>query len=460
MVKAALHRFAAGTDPEPLRPVLRAMRETLSAAKEAWNKFCAGAAVALPQFHDNAVALAGKGGDKINSDLARLVASVAQIAQWLRKDPLKQGDAAAMEIATALLLAENALENYEQLGADFPQQVDTVIGRLEALMRGEPLADLTTPSLDEMSRRAQERLMMSQVAREILTNLAQVEQTLDGFFRDTGRRGELAALGGPLKQIEGALVILGQDKAVALLRRCEARIIAFADPNVVAQQREFEEVAHSLSGIGFFVEALQHGPANLDEILQPVQPKQVGAEEIADEAVAPSVENELEQQKREAQVLAGALREKPEDAGVREDLKQHLETIRQDASLVADVKLEEEAKAALAALSGATAETPAGQVEEALARVAPTAPIEVAAPSAETLRLAEAPSEEIDAELLAIFLEEAKEVLATIGEHLELSRGEPHNHDYLTTIHLAARHGARIANGHNHPAIARETGFP
>ena len=421
-------------DIEPLRPVLRAMRETLSAAKEAWNKFCAGAAVALPQFHDNAVALSGKGGDKINSDLARLLASVAQIAQWLRKDPLKQGDAAAMEIATALLLAENALENYEQLGTDFPQQVDTVIGRLEALMRGEPLADLTTPSLDEMSRRAQERLMMSQVAREILTNLAQVEQTLDGFFRDTGRRGELAALGGPLKQIEGALVILGQDKAVALLRRCASRIIAFADPNVMPQQREFEEVAHSLSGIGFFVEALQHGPADLDEILQPVQPKQAGAEEAIEEPVAPSVENELEQQKREAQVLAGALREKPEDAEVREDLKQPLETIRQDASLVADVKLEEEAKAALAALAGASAETPAGQVEEAVARVAPTAPVEVAAPSAETLRLAEAPSEEIDAELLAIFLEEAKEVLATIGEHLELSRGEPHNHDYLTTI--------------------------
>lgn len=76
----------------------------------------------------------------------------------------------------------------------------------------------------------------------------------------------------------------------------------------------------------------------------------------------------------------------------------------------------------------------AGQVEEAIARVAPAAPVEVAAPSAETLRLAEAPSEEIDAELLAIFLEEAHEVLGTIGENLDLSRGEPHNHEYLTTI--------------------------
>lgn len=421
-------------DIEPLKPVLLAMRDALAAAKEAWNKFCAGAAASLPQFHDNAVTLASKGGGLINDHLARLVAGIAGAAQWLRKDPLKQNDATAMEIATALLLAENALENYEQLGADFPQQVEIVIGRLAALMRGESLADLSAPLLDEMSRRAQERLMMSQVAREILTNLAQVEQALDAFFRDTSRRDELSALSGPLKQIEGALVIMGQDRAVTLLRDCAARIQDFANPDTLPQQQEFESVAHILSGLGFFVEALQHGPADLDQILKPVQPKALPAEEEMAEIAAPSVEDELEQQKREAQVLVEALREKPQDEEVRAELKQHLETIRQDASLVADVKLEEEAKAALAALANASAETAGGHLEEAVARVAPAAPMEMAAPSAETLRLAEAPSEDIDAELLAIFLEEAHEVLGTIGEHLELSRGEPHNHEYLTTI--------------------------
>jgi chemosensory pili system protein ChpA (sensor histidine kinase/response regulator) len=424
-------------DIEPLRPVLLAMRDTLASAKEAWNRFCAGAAVALPQFHDHAVTLASKGGGLINDHLARLLAGIAEAAQWLRKDPLKQTDTAAMEIATALLLAENALESYEQLGADFPSQVEIVIERLGALMRGESLAGLSAPVLDEMSQRAQERLMMGQVAREILNNLAQVEQALDAFFRDTDRREELASLAGPLKQIEGALVILGQGKAVTLLRDCEARIRAFADPDTPPSQQEFEQVAHSLSGLGFFVEALQHGPADLDEILKPVQPKARPAEAGADEAASASVEDELEQQKRETQVLAEALREMPQDLGVREDLKQHLETIRQDASLVADAKLEDEARAALAALAAPDQEAAAGHFKEAMGRVAPAAPVGVAAPSAETLRLAEAASEEIDAELLAIFLEEAHEVLGTIGEHLELSRGQPHNHEYLTTIRRA-----------------------
>ena len=40
------------------------------------------------------------------------------------------------------------------------------------------------PLLDEMSRQAQEKLLIGQVAREIQSNLAQIEQVLDGFFRD------------------------------------------------------------------------------------------------------------------------------------------------------------------------------------------------------------------------------------------------------------------------------------
>ena len=424
---------AQTADIEPLKPVLRAMRDSLAAAKEAWNKFCAGAAAALPQFHDHAVTLASKGGGLINDHLARLVASIAEAAQWLRKDPLKQNDMIAMEIATALLLADNALENYEQLGADFPQQAGIVTDRLGALMRGETLTGMSAPALDEMSRRAQERLMLSHVAREILTNLAQVEQTLDAFFRDTSRREELSTLGGALKQIEGALVILGQDKAVSLVRDCDARIKTFAEPDSLPQQPEFEAVAHSLSGLGFFVEALQHGPADLDEILKPVQPKARPVEEEVAETATASVEDELERQRHETRALVTALREKPQDEGARANLKQHLETIRQDASLVADARLEDEARAALAALDNTSDDT-AGHVEEAMARVPPPGSISMAAPSAETLRLAEAPSEEVDAELLAIFLEEAHEVLATISEHLELSRGQPHNHEYLTTI--------------------------
>jgi HPt (histidine-containing phosphotransfer) domain-containing protein len=43
-------------------------------------------------------------------------------------------------------------------------------------------------------------------------------------------------------------------------------------------------------------------------------------------------------------------------------------------------------------------------------------------------------SERLDAELLVVFIDEAHEVLATIGRHLQMLRNKPGNCDYLTTI--------------------------
>ncbi|HLP75924.1 MAG TPA: Hpt domain-containing protein, partial [Candidatus Paceibacterota bacterium] len=59
---------------------------------------------------------------------------------------------------------------------------------------------------------------------------------------------------------------------------------------------------------------------------------------------------------------------------------------------------------------------------------------EMSKPSAETIQLAQASTEEVDAELLGIFLEEANEVLGTIDEALSALVGQPHNIELLTTI--------------------------
>ena len=61
---------------------------------------------------------------------------------------------------------------------------------------------------------------------------------------------------------------------------------------------------------------------------------------------------------------------------------------------------------------------------------APAAP----ALSAEATRLLEASEEELDAELLAIFLEEAHEVLHSVDESCAQLRLQPHQRELLTTI--------------------------
>lgn len=398
---------------------LRALRDTLETAKEEWNRYASQHPAALAQFQGAARRLAEQGRDLGQVDLARLVASISAMADMLVSKPAQDVEAGvALEVATSLLLVDSALENFGRLGVDFAHQVDVMAGRLTALLRGETPAALQAmevPQLDEISRRAQERLLRDQVVREILNNLVVVEQKLDGFFRDpAARAADLPALAGPLKQIEGALTMLGEMRVVDVLRECGRKVAEFAEPGQQFAQTDFEEVAGKLSALGFFVEKLRHGPADLDAILQPplqspLQPAPALPELAEAEAIA---------------IMAPAPADPAESA----------------------LRLEEAEEAlimpALEPLPDADAEVPTlaaeqiDRLEQAVADLPPLIP-PVETPSAEAMRLADASSETIDAELLGIFLEEAREVLDTIATQLPQAGKQPHDLETLAVMRRA-----------------------
>jgi chemosensory pili system protein ChpA (sensor histidine kinase/response regulator) len=424
------HGDTAGHDDlGTLRPALAALRESLGQGKDAWTRFSSGAAVGLPQFHEQCEAMVAAAARVGQPDLARLAAALLDLGQWLRRDPLQHSENLAMEVATALLVMDALVEQFSRAQSeDLPAQVDTLIDRLARARRGEALPAMQIPLFDEMSRRAQERLFMGQVAREILASLADVEQQLDSYFRDPSRPAELAALAGPMKQVDGALNMLGQDAAVSLVRRCAAQIAEMARPDHEIVEGEFEALAHQLSGLGFFVDKLQYGPADLDLILNP----RSAAQDAAESGSGASVESELAARREQAAQLLDRLSHGGADERTRDELRQALETIRQDAKLLADEKLEQRASEALAALKAGEA-VPDADIADAVQGIGQTQ-LESLAPSADTVRLAEASQEEFDAELLEIFIEEAREVLETMESSTDAARLQPHSQDLLTTL--------------------------
>jgi chemosensory pili system protein ChpA (sensor histidine kinase/response regulator) len=390
---------ATPSETERLLPHIRRLRELLAAAKEDWNRLCAGTAAALPPFHEHAAKIAEEGAATGQTDYARLSAAILEQADQLRRDPTRHNESMALEMATALLLAESVLENFQTLDADFAHSADAVVSRLAALGRGEELGMLELPHLDAMSRRAQERLLLESVAREIRSNLGTIEQTLDAFFRDPSRQATLAALKQPIRQIQGALLVLGQDRANTILGECANAIERFAEPGFAARAGDFEDVAKKLSALGFFVTQLQGGAADIDAILEPppvAHPVREEAEAVVVPALAPPEE------------LAAPI---------------------QVAEPAAD-----EAPVAEEALPDFEVEGFEAAPEPAPAPPAPAAPVEAPAPSAEASRLVDASEEELDAELLSIFLEEANEVLATINEHLPVVRATPGSQEALVTL--------------------------
>ena len=395
----------------PLAPVLRKLREELSDAREAWAQFSKGGAIGLPRFQDTMAPVIEQARTLGHQEVADLADALGKTARWLRQDPLRLTDALSMDVATAMLLLDTRLDAHARADRSEDAQIGVLLERLKAHQRGEQLAPLTLTEPD-----AQARQVNRQLAHEILNSLAEVEQSLDGFFRAPSRTDILAAVRAPLKQVEGALSVMNEDAAVRLVQDAAARIATLQSAAGEANTADFEEIAHRLSALGVYVEALKHGPADLERILRP---------EAADKATEESVEAELAQQKRETAALTAALKDNPDDFGLRTELQLNLESLRQDASLTADLELEKQARQALTMLD-------AGELFNAPTPI-PAAP-EAPKLSAEASRLLDASEEEIDAELLAIFIEEAVEVRANIATALAGLKERPHDVDVLTTI--------------------------
>ncbi|MGH8736975.1 MAG: Hpt domain-containing protein [Burkholderiales bacterium] len=404
-----------------------ALREAIGNAKEAWNKYVAGIDSALAAFSQHASAVAECGWRLGNLDLASLTREIARVAAELEAAPRRLSDAAAMEVATALLVVENATENYRQLPPDFDRQVKVMQSRLAvAVFNAEATGELPSAELiNAMMQRAQEKLALGSALAEMQANLHRIEQTLDTYFRDPTRAAELTALGLVIHQVSGALALLGEKEAQAALERCAERIRAFAGAAARPALEEFEAVAQILSGLGFYIDALRHGKADFAAAMRPV-----GA---ARPDSAPSVEKELQQKRRDTQALYEALREAPQDQELKARLRGKLGEIKDDAQLVADASLGFHARDALSQLDVPESLERESPLARSMAQLAP--PSESASPDAQ--RLLQASNEAFDQELLAIFLEEADEVLAAIAENLAASRTHPGAMPELAAIRRA-----------------------
>ena len=423
--------------PAPKEALRRKLGELIAAAEEAWGKYCTGSLQSLVAFKGHASALSSAAIELDSTDFRRLTQAVAAAANWLAEDGGRHSDALSMEIATAILLVQNAQQNFQHLGKDFAHQVDVTVARIHACLAGappEPGSEI--PLLDEMSRRAQEKMLVGQVAKEIQNNFAQIEQVLDGFFRDPNKRKDLPSLDVPFRQVTGALTMMRHDAAAEAVRQCAGEIRRFSESGYVAAESDFESIANQLSMIGFFIDSLQHGAVDFESFARQIQsPGQspVAADIEEEEAELPSisVEEEVEQHKRSTRAMLDALKEQPGDAQLREGLRSNLLALKNDADLVADKQLGEQTKAMLSALEAGGADPE--RLE--LAMVSFNSPLqETASPSNETVHLAQANSDEVDAELLGIFLEEAHEVLASIDGNLNFLKEQPQNVEYLTTI--------------------------
>ncbi|MBZ0249610.1 MAG: Hpt domain-containing protein, partial [Burkholderiales bacterium] len=424
---------------EAISALVRELRELTAQQKDTWLKYTSGNRAALEPFGKQALALADRAALLPRRDLQQVFVRLADVAPMLKSRAIPPSESQALEVATALLFIESALDNYFRLGSDFERQSRTVSDRLRSAMAGESVPPMDTIEggiLDEMTRRAQERLLVFQVGQEVQVNLQGIEQALDAFFRDAAKREELKGLPAQFAQVQGALMIMELEAAAGLNAAVSARVQQFAEGTLDGTGEAAEMVAEGLSALGLYITAIQQGAARPADVLQPAlvrfglaqTPERVAEEALRRTGTVSPLD--LDVQKQKVQALYEDWKEAP-GAEVKEMLERAVDGLKRDAVVLADAEVARQSEEALAALHQAADATQTG-VFQAIQELAPEKPAET--PPAQVVQLVDAPGAEIDRELLEIFLEEATDVAATISEHLATSRHAPHDRESLTTI--------------------------
>ncbi len=407
-------------------PHLNSLQDSLATAKDHWMRYCAGRAESLEPFQKAALALFESSTRLPNGALQSLARITQAVAKRLPgATDATQNEALQLEMATGLLLAQNAVDHFEQLGPEFDRQSEIQAMRLQAAI--DPMFDSSRiPSvdmLDEFSHAAQEKLVLAQVTQEIQANLNQAEDILDRFFRDPAQRGSLPMVPSLMKQIVGALNILQLDVAAELVNEATRRVAYFAESDAQIEREDLDWVAEALSYLGRYLEALRYGRDDskaLRTLLE--RPMASGQREV-------TVETEL---RGDAEQIKESVRQWVDQGGDeagRAALKAELIQLSRDADLVADSTLRDQAEAAARALEEAT--TPE-QVRQAVQEIAPAAP--TPAPSADAVRLAAAGDEAIDRDILFTYIEEAQDVLGGIAVQLARLHVSAYDSEAFTSI--------------------------
>ena len=370
-------------DMDWLQPALNDARSRLEVLKGVWLQYVSGEPKSAARFRELVSSFKAKASDLGNQQLVKLLDVIVLVSTRL-PDPYRgQNQFMVVEMASAFLLVESVIDSFTSPPADLEQQIVIMGGWLLDAAKGKSTGEPPPGLRVDLSQRISTLQLRAQVAKEIFANLRHIEQVLDAFARDAVKRDALQGLKPYLRQIHGALVILRLEQAAEVLSVCDRMIAecAKAEHTHTQTARDLDWIAEGLSTLEFYLEPCLHGGEPTEQAIR----------------------------------LFFSRFEK-RDAPAAHAMKDVITIIM-----------------ASAAASGRVAATALPGLDTGFAPVVAEESA-ATAPEPEKVETAAAPQPPVDDEILAIFLDEAGEILANIEAALPRCREQPHNRDVLTTI--------------------------
>ena len=255
-------------DERLLAPVLDDMRRRLSEIESSWSHYTAGDGTRLRRLRAEMTALKATARDLGHYRLVRLLDIVLMICSKLPEQYPVQNEMLALEIAAALLFMETMLENFTSQPPDIDQQVNVMAGwLLDAVKPRHPLLQTLGAVRDDVTQREQFAQARTQVVNEIQKNLRVVEETIEQIALDPSAYQRVSTVETEMRQISGALKMLGLNRANGVLSACTHLMKLSACDDVTLNRASLEWVADGLSCLDFYLHAIGQGIAPDDALL-------------------------------------------------------------------------------------------------------------------------------------------------------------------------------------------------
>lgn len=370
-------------------------RKRIAAAAETWSALAGGDTNrlrgVLEQFSSVADSVI-----KLHAEGAELARALVQTVETTARSGAIPAPSVAMEVATAVLYLEAAYDDLDPTEHDMVERGARLAQRLEHVRVGgqpEPLESW----MEDLYRRVSDRQTMGSVVDELRTTLGEVEHALDQFFRNPQDRSPLHEIPSKLAQMRGVFSVLGLDQPALAALRMRASVEKFLVDEVdeaTARRGIFEKLGNSLGALGFLIDMLSYQRSLAkklfvyDEDMGEFKPL-MGRER----STAPKTEVEVAVKPVPVPDIT------PPVAVVQETARV---TVSEPvaAAVSKEIPPAQPVEKAVAAVVAVAATAVASAVDAPRTPVAPT----VVAP-------APAPVDDDDAELLEIFLDEAREVV-------------------------------------------------
>jgi chemosensory pili system protein ChpA (sensor histidine kinase/response regulator) len=433
-------------------------RKRVAVAKEGWASVAGGELHRLGTLGEQFQLVAESlkklfpAGDRLG---AALTAAAATTAASGAEPPA----ALAMEVATAVLYLEAALEDGEFDQPSQAERVQRLAARIAQVREGGP-AQALDAWMEELYRRVSDRQTMGSVVQELKSALGEAEKAIDLYFRQTSRNELLHPVPQQLNAMRGVFSVLGLEQASqAIVRmRDDVDALGVGSLDTAAADAATQRLASNLGALGFLIDMLNVQPSMakslfafdaasglLRSVAAPVRQRASGFGALAEAVPAPAPVEPRFIEQAQSLALAAAHPEVP-----LADVQSELDRLSQEAMVADQPDLADTMHQVQSAFEVARSDAEKSAVREELAQAmadfvhSTSEPMGLDAPAARALpALPTTPTPagqtglEDDAEMREIFLEEAREVIGNANTALAALAQASDDLGEMTTVRRA-----------------------